>query len=90
MCLTASQWERAFKGEFPECTGGGKGLHTETAWSALTGILKLVMWYLTSVVLTVSSAVGLQFQGQFVPLSLRAVLKVVAASVTATARFSRR
>ena len=33
-----NQWARAF-------TDGGRGLHAETAQSALTVILKLVMWW---------------------------------------------
>ena len=40
---TDSQWPRAFKVEFQGYIGGGKVLHTETAPSALTIILKLVM-----------------------------------------------
>ena len=37
-----SQGARTFKGEFQGCIGGGRGLHTETAQSALTVILTLV------------------------------------------------
>ena len=37
------QGTRAFKGEFQGYIDGGKGLHTETAASAVTVILKLVM-----------------------------------------------
>ena len=40
---TDSQWARAFKGEFQGYIAGGSGLHTETAQSALTVILKLLM-----------------------------------------------
>ena len=67
-----NQWARAF-------IGGGKGLHVETAQSALTVILKLVIGGLTSVLLTVLSTVNLQFQGRFVSISLRPVLGIVAA-----------
>ena len=40
-----SQWAGAFKGGFQGCKGGGRRLHAETAQSALTLILKLVMWW---------------------------------------------
>ena len=40
---TDDQWPRAFKGEFQGYIDGGKGLHTETAPSAVTIIWKLVM-----------------------------------------------
>ena len=63
---------------------GGKGLRAETAQSALTVILKLVIGGLTSVILIVLSTVSLQFQGQFVPISSRAVLRIVATYVMAT------
>ena len=62
-----------------------EGLHAETAQSALTVILKLVISGLISIILTVLSTVNLQFQGQFVPISLRPVLRIVAAYVMATA-----
>ena len=39
----ADKWARAFKGEFQGCIVKGKGLHSETAQSALTVILRLVM-----------------------------------------------
>ena len=63
---------------------GGRGLHVETAQSALTVILKLVIGDLTRVILIVLSTVNLQFQGQFVPISLRQILRIVAAYVMAT------
>ena len=50
-------------------TGRGRGLRVETAQSALTVILKLVIGGLTSIILIVLSTVSLQFQGQFVPIS---------------------
>ena len=49
----------------------GRGLHGETAWSALTVILQLVMDGWTSSILIVLGTVTLQSQGQCVPISLR-------------------
>ena len=49
-----NQWV-SFKGEFQGCTGGGRGLHAETAWSALPVILKLDISGLISTILTVFS-----------------------------------
>ena len=46
--------------------------------------MKLVICSLTSVILIVLSIVNLQFHGQFVPVSLRPVLRIVAAHVMAT------
>ena len=45
--------------------------------SSLTVILKFFMGGLTSVILVVLSTVNLQFQGQFVPISLRRTLRIV-------------
>ena len=59
--------------------GGGRGL-PEAVRSALTVILKLVIGGLTSITVIVLSAVNLQLLGWFVPISLRPVLRVVAAS----------
>ena len=67
---------------------GGRGLYAETAQSALTVILRLVISDLTSVILIVLNTVNLQFQGQFVPISLRPVLRIAAAYAMATARSS--
>ena len=53
-----------------------RGLHAETAQPALTVIFKLVMGGLTRVILVVLGAVNLQFQGQFVSISLRPVLGI--------------
>ena len=72
-----SQGARAF-------IDGGRELHAETAQSALTVFLKSVIAGLTSVILIVLSTVNLQFQGRFIPISLRPVLGIVAANVTAT------
>ena len=63
----------------------GRELHAETIQSALTVILKLVIGGLTSVISIVSGIVNLQFQGQFVSISLRPILGIVAAYVVATA-----
>ena len=52
--------------------------------SALTVILKLVTSGLNRVILIVSGAVSLQFHGWFVPISLRPVLRVIAAYVMST------
>ena len=60
----------------------GRGLHAETAQSALTA-LKLVIGGLTSIILIVLSTVNLQFHGQFVPISLKPILGLVAANVMA-------
>ena len=60
---------------------GGRGLHAETAQSALTVILKLVSG-LINIILIVLGTVSLQFQGRFVPISLRPVLGIVATYVT--------
>ena len=49
-----------------------KWLHAKAAWSALTVILTLVTDGLTSLV--VLGTVNLQFQGPFIPISLRPVL----------------
>ena len=49
--------------------GRGRGLQAEKAPSALTGVFRVVIGGLTSVVLIVLGTVGLQFQGWFVPIS---------------------
>ena len=49
--------------------------------SSLTVILKFFMGGLTSVILVVLGTVNLQFQGPFVPISLRLIFTIVAASV---------
>ena len=71
------QWVRAI-------TDVERGLPSETVQSALTVILKLMVSSLTSSILIALSTVKLQFQGQFVSLSLRPVLGIVAAYVMAT------
>ena len=52
--------------------------------SALTVILNWSCSGLISVTLIVLSTVNLQFQGQFVPISLRPALGILAACVMAT------
>ena len=74
---TDSQWARAF-------IDGRRGLHSETAQSALTVILTLVIRGLPSIILIVLSAVSLHFQGRFVPISLRQILGIAGACVMAT------
>ena len=49
------------------------------AQSALTAIFRLVSSGLTSVMLLVSGTANLQLQGWFISVSLRAVLRIVAA-----------
>ena len=66
---------------------GGRGQRAERAQSALTVIFKLVTGGLISVILVVLGTVNLQFQGHFVPISLRPVLGIVAAYVMATVWF---
>ena len=61
-----------------------RGLHAETAQSALTVIFKLVIGGLTSIILVVVGTVNLQFQGPFVPISLWPVLGIVAGIVLGT------
>ena len=56
-----NQWARAFRDR-------GRGLHTETAQSALTVALKLVIGGLTIIILSVLSTVDLQFQVWFVSI----------------------
>ena len=63
---------------------GGRGLRAETAQSASTVILKLVIGGLTSITVTILSTVSLQFQHRFVSSFLRSVLRTVAAYLIAT------
>ena len=49
--------------------------------SVLTVILNLVISGLTSFILVVLGTVNLQFQGLFVSVSLRPILKIVTASI---------
>ena len=58
---------------------GGVSLHAETAQSSLTVIFNLVPSGLTSIILIVLGTVNLQFQGSFVSISLRSILRIVAA-----------
>ena len=62
----------------------GRELYAETAQSALTVILKLIIGGLTSVVSYILSTDNLQSHGRFVPVSLRPVLRILAAYVMAT------
>ena len=58
-------------------------LHVERAQSFLTVVFKLVISSLTSIILVVLGTVNLQFQGWFVPISLRPVLRTAATYVMA-------
>ena len=58
--------------------GGG---YMQKQQSALTVTFRLVTGGLTSVILVVLGTVNLQFQGPFVPISLRLIFTIVAASV---------
>ena len=53
---------KSFKEEFQECASRGSGLHAETAKSAVTVILKLVIVGLIDIILFVLSTVNLQFR----------------------------
>ena len=75
--LNDEQWTTAF-------TDRGRGLHAESAQLALAVVLTLVMGGLISVISIVLSTINLQFQGQFVSISLRPVLGIVAAYIMAT------
>ena len=66
-----------------------RGLHTGTGQPALTVILKSVISGLTSIAVIVLGTVNLPFQGWFVPISLRPVLRIVAAYVMARVWSSR-
>ena len=66
----------------------GRGLRGETARSALTVILNLVIDGWTSSILIVLGTVTLQSQGQFVPISLRLFLRTGEAVVMATVQSS--
>ena len=54
-------------------------LHEETAQSALIVIFRLVVGGLTSIILIVLGTVNLQFWDQFVSISLKPVLGILAA-----------
>ena len=74
---TDSQGARAF-------IGGGRG-YLQKQQSAVTSSWHWSSVVLISSILIVSSTVHLQFQGRFVPISLRPVLGIAAAYVMATA-----
>ena len=63
------------------CIDRWKGLHAETTQLSLIVIFQLVISGLTSILLVVLGTVNLQFQGPFIPISLRPVLGIVAAYV---------
>ena len=57
-----------------------RGLYTKTAQSTLTVIKKLVISGLINIIFIVLSPVNFQFQGALVPIALRPVLGIMAAS----------
>ena len=61
--------------------GGNMQKHHSTF---LTVIFKLVISVPTSIILVVLGTVNLQFQGPFLPISLRLILRLVAAVVLVT------
>ena len=61
-----------------------EGATCRTALSVLMTILKLVLHGLIGAILIVLSTVNLQFQGWFVPISLRPLLRIVAPYIMAT------
>ena len=71
-------WEKDSRGQQLLHAEGG-GLQAEIARSALTIILNLVISDLTSIILIVLRTVNLQFQSQFIPISLKPVLRIAAA-----------
>ena len=70
----------------PLATSGARGflhrmgLYAETAQSALTVILKSVISGLISIIFVVLGTVNFQFPGALVPISLRPILGIMAAS----------
>ena len=72
---TGNQWGKRF---YRQKRGEG---YMQKQQPALTVIFQLVTSGLTSIILTVLGTVNLQFQGPFVPISLRQILRIVAASV---------
>jgi len=71
-CDHKNQGARAF-------IGRGQVLHSETAQSTVSVIFKSVIGGLTSITLVILGTVNLQFQGQFVFISLRPIIGIVAA-----------
>ena len=71
-----------FKGVFQGCVGRGRGYmqkQQSQLWQSFWNWSQ--SWIgLISIILIVSSTDNLQFQGQFVPISLRPVLRIVAVS----------
>ena len=75
------QGARHFKGEFQECTGRKKKLCTEQHIQLQQSSCNWSYGGLISVTWIVSNTVNLQFQGQFVPISLKPVLGIVQGGV---------
>ena len=77
--LTDNQWERAFKQGISGVYGERATCRKSTSSSDSHVEISLI-----GIIMIVLSIVNLQFQGQFVPKSLRPVLGIVAAYVMAT------
>ena len=76
--------QELLEGEFQGCIGERRGLDAEIAQSVLTIILNLVRLWSDQCHLDCFKYSNLQFQDQFVSMSLRPVLRIVAAYVMAT------
>jgi len=72
-----NQWAKNFYGQ-------REGAPCRNSTVSSDSHFEIVFGGLASVILIVLSIVNLQFHGQFVPVSLRPVLRIVASHVTAT------
>ena len=81
ICLKAKLPPLTIRGQ--ELLQTEEGGYMQKQYSRLTVTLKLVIRDLTSGTLTVLSAVNLQFQDWFVSISLRLILRIVTADITA-------
>ena len=75
---TQARWARTF------IDRSGGWLHAETTLSSLIVIFKLTISGLASIIMFVLGTVNLQSQGPFFPVSLRPVLRIVAAHIMGT------
>ena len=78
---TPATWQPVGQELFYRQTLGVVGATCRTAELSLTVIFKSVIGGLTSIILIVLGTVNLQFQGPFVSISLRPVLRIVAVYV---------
>ena len=74
---TDNQWAKSFYGQ-------REGAPCRNSTVSSDSHFEIVFGRLASVTVIVLSTVNLQFHGQFVPVSLRPILRIVAAHVTAT------